>query len=331
MCLPLLFLLNTTVLHANNSMCDYLSSNGYGNCINGQNLLGSEANFMQNFVKWDGPHLGNNEQQTYQPQQVIWNSSDNTVSLIAEPKKTGNFSFISGAIRTKGKFNLTKDKDHQSILRGGVEVTAKVPYNYGRWPAIWMMPYYDVANKWPSGMEIDILEFMQPPFNVTGTIHYGLKTPTGASWNYNGSEDNQASPANSIDGNWHKYGLEWNIEETKVTLTWYFDGKPYFQIEMDKKDNKYVGLMRKLNGMKETAFFCQKWTSICPSKYGITLEEATYNSFQNGFGMNAENEGYYLIINMAIGGNGVAPTPDPKTFPKTEMKILDAHRFIIGS
>jgi hypothetical protein len=86
-----------------------------------------------------------------------------------------------------------------------------------------------------------------------------------------------------------------------------------------------------MNDGKETPFFCQKWTSTCPSFYAVSLNEAVYNSFQNGFGSDAKQQGYYLIINMAVGGNGVTPAPDPNKFPKTEMKILEARRYIIGS
>jgi beta-glucanase (GH16 family) len=191
------------------------------------------------------------------PEQVIWNDSDQTVSIFTQAETVDGHPFVSGAIRTKDKYTITKDSSNQPILRGGVEVTAK-----------------------------------------------------------------------SIDDAWHKYGFEWNVNSSRVALTWYFDGKPYYQIEMNKNNDKYTALTRNTQNGKTNNFFCQ--TAKCPTIYGVSLEKAAYQSFQNGFfGDQGDSEGYYLILNMAVGGP-VNPEPDPSTFPVTEMKISDVHRYIIN-
>ena len=41
---------------------------------------------------------------------------------------------------------------------GRVEVVAKAPAGRGLWPAIWMMPEFNVYNTWPGSGEIDIFE-----------------------------------------------------------------------------------------------------------------------------------------------------------------------------
>ena len=41
---------------------------------------------------------------------------------------------------------------------GRVEVRAKHPGGRGLWPAIWMMPQFDVYGGWPASGEIDIFE-----------------------------------------------------------------------------------------------------------------------------------------------------------------------------
>lgn len=320
------FLSQTNLVYSSGSMCDYLN----GKCVDSEALLGSKSNLDTYFEKWDGYHSGNNEQEIYKPEQVIWNDTDQTVSLLTQAETVDGHPFVSGAIRTKGKYTITKDSSKQAILRGGVEVTAKIPYGYGRWPAVWMMPYYDTRHIWPSGMEIDILEFMSPPFEVLGTIHYGLEVPgtNQASWNYNNDRNVYSVPAESIDDEWHKYGFEWNVSNSMVALTWYFDGKPYYQIEMNKNNDKYTALTRNIQNGQTNNLFCQ--TDKCPTKYGVSLEEAAYQSFQNGFfGDQGDSEGYYLILNMAVGGP-VSPEPDAKTFPVTEMKISDVHRYIIN-
>ena len=189
------------------------------------------------------------------------------------------------------------------------------------------MPYYDDNHTWPSGMEIDILEFMRPPFPVTATIHYGVEgndTPDDSSWNYNNNEDLSSSPAQQIDDNYHNYGFEWNISDTRATLTWYFDGQPYYQVDMHKNGDNYSAMMRDLQGGNESQLFCQPWTNRCPSNYGVSLPKAAYDSFKHGF-----DSGYYLILNMAVGGNGVSPTPNPNHFPTTEMKISKVSRYVI--
>ena len=324
------FLSQTNLVYSSGSMCDYLISSGYGKCVDSEALLGSKSNLDTYFEKWDGYHSGNNEQEIYKPEQVIWNDADQTVSLLTQAETVDGHPFVSGAIRTKGKYTITKDSSKQAILRGGVEVTAKIPYGYGRWPAVWMMPYYDTRHIWPSGMEIDILEFMSPPFEVLGTIHYGLEIPgtNQASWNYNNDRNVYSVPAESIDDEWHKYGFEWNVSNSRVALTWYFDGKPYYQIEMNKNNDKYTAFTRNIQNGQTNNLFCQ--TDKCPTKYGVSLEEAAYQSFQNGFfGDQGDSEGYYLILNMAVGGP-VSPEPDAKNFPVTEMKISDVHRYIIN-
>ncbi len=168
---------------------------------------------------------------------------------------------------------------------------------------------------------------MSPPFKVTGTFHYGLEgwnIPTGASWNYNNNIDLNYTPAQYVGDGYHSYGLEWNTTNNHHILTWFYDGNPYFQVDMQKQGSKYNTVMRDFSGSGDAQLTCKPYTNRCPSKYGVTLSQAAFESFINGF-----NTGYYLIINMAVGGNGVSPSPDPKNFPYTEMKIANVKRYII--
>ncbi len=290
--------------------------------------MGIKENLEKYFIKYEGDHPGNNEQQYYQADHVRWNQSDNTVSLLAEAKPSHNYPFTSGELKTIDKLTITKDDMKHNISHGAIEVNASIPYDHGRWPALWMMPYYDNGHPWPSGMELDILEFMAPPFHVIGTIHYGLEgkiIPTGASWNFNNNLDLKYSPAQNIDKEYHNYGFEWNIHDNQANLTWYFDGNPYLQIRLEKSKQQYTSKMIVLPDGVETDLTCSRWTNRCPSQYGVSLSQAAYESFMNGF-----ESGYYLIINMAVGGNGVTPAPNPNTFPSTEMKIAHIYRYVIS-
>ena len=59
-----------------------------------------------------------------------------------------------------GHRDYTSGKVHSKFYQkyGKIEVRAKVPGGRGIWPAIWMMPQFDVYGGWPASGEIDIWE-----------------------------------------------------------------------------------------------------------------------------------------------------------------------------
>jgi len=91
---------------------------------------------------------------------------------------------------------------------GFVQVTARLPYGTGLWPAFWLAA---ANNKYPP--EVDILEHWG---NQKVSKLY-LHPVTGArqSAQYN---------APTADTGWHTWSLYW----TKTRLTWYYDGRQVY-------------------------------------------------------------------------------------------------------
>ena len=134
---------------------------------------------------------------------------------------------------TSGKVT---SKFHQKF--GRVEVRAKQPGGRGLWPAIWMMPQYDVYGGWPNSGEIDIFEgrgqnptVRRQPLtkiksifvkNIESTLHYGDYHQ------YTGSAPRDMGV--HITDDFHIYRVDWNPKK----MIFYFDGQPYWSISLDR-------------------------------------------------------------------------------------------------
>jgi beta-glucanase (GH16 family) len=161
---------------------------------------------------WATPSVGctNNpaaEKEWYIASQV--GESGGTLNLTAKQETTQGqdsngaaktFTCRSGMVTSKPGFNFTY---------GLVEVTAKLPYGPGLWPALWLAATND---QWPP--ELDIMEhwYSEPQAKVydhtIGSKYIGGPVPT---------------PAN-LSAGFHTYSLLW----TKDRVTWYLDGAQVF-------------------------------------------------------------------------------------------------------
>jgi beta-glucanase (GH16 family) len=143
------------------------------------------------------------EKEWYIPSQV--NQSGGTLNLVAKQESTPgrsssgaaqNYTCRSGMVSSKPGFNFTY---------GLIQITAKLPYGPGLWPALWLAATND---QWPP--ELDIMEhwYSEPQMKVydhtVGKQYLGGAVPT---------------PANLSTG-FHTYSLLW----TKDRVTWYLDG-----------------------------------------------------------------------------------------------------------
>ena len=94
---------------------------------------------------------------------------------------------------------------------GRVEVVAKAPAGRGLWPAIWMMPEFNVYNTWPGSGEIDIFEGKgQTPNKMQSTIHYG-SFPCCDGHRHTGSP--LITSDCDITTDFHKWTLDWTPNE----------------------------------------------------------------------------------------------------------------------
>ena len=123
-------------------------------------------------TKWGydlgGGGWGNNELEAYT------NSTDNVflsggnLVIQARRQQSGNNSYTSGRILTKGK---------QNFQFGRIDVRAKLPKGKGIWPAIWMLGADIDQNNWPRCGEIDIMELRgSQPMQLLTTMHFGNST-----------------------------------------------------------------------------------------------------------------------------------------------------------
>jgi hypothetical protein len=154
-------------------------------------------------------------------------------------------------------------------------------YNAGLWPAIWMMPTYD--GNWPQNGEIDIMEAYPKNtlFNITtGALHFNGNDPQCLFNDCRGPGlvlESHEFPELAYS-KVHTWGFEWqkdpNSAKNGYILTGYIDNK-------------------------------KTWGPLVTDQ----LPADGANALSRGF--NDPAGGYYLIINLAIGGP-YAGEPHPK-------------------
>ncbi|QDU59143.1 glycoside hydrolase family 16 protein [Aeoliella mucimassa] len=167
---------------------------------------------------------------------------------------------------------------------GRFEFRAKLPTGQGVWPALWMLPQEETYGGWAASGEIDVMEARgQQPGKVLGTLHYGGAWPANV---HSGGE--YEFPAGQDISGFHVYALEWEPGE----MRWYVD------------DHLYA-----------TQNF---WWSSSKTNEGGGLQpanEGELNPWPAPFG-----KPYYLVMNVAVGGQFVG-NPDASTKFPAEMVV----------
>lgn len=163
---------------------------------------------------------------------------------------------------------------------GRFECRAKLPTGKGLWPAIWLLPADNAYGPWPASGEIDILEARGD--RPTQIVGTIHFGVPGA------AEQASATatlPNDSTFADFHVYALEWKPGE----MRWYVDGECY-------------ATQRKW------------WSSGIPTAHGPPSAD-DLNPRLAPF-----DKPFYLIMNLAIGGN-FAGNPDADTRFPQEMLI----------
>ncbi len=174
-----------------------------------------------------GEGHGNQEAQLYtlaRPANV-WIDSG-ILRMTARREDTGSCwygpcKFTSARLVTRGLASWTY---------GRVEVRARLPRGTGLWPALWMLPQSSLAEAWPKGGEIDIMENVgYEPTTVHGTVH------TEAYNHVLGTQKGDAISSASIADSFHVYGLDWRPDSLFITM----DGKTYFAFANEEDPAKW--------------------------------------------------------------------------------------------
>lgn len=148
-------------------------------------------------------NFGNaDEREWYLPSQV--HVANGQLALTAQRTPTegadvnGNpksYTCRSGMVTTHNSF---------SFQYGVVQVTARLPFGQGLWPAIWLIP---ADGSWPP--EIDIVEHWDTRTTASATLHYGKQN----------AQRRGTVPFPQADQGWHTYTLYW----TQSGITVYYD------------------------------------------------------------------------------------------------------------
>lgn len=164
---------------------------------------------------------GNSELQYYTGRPENLSIQDGSLVIKALKEEMEGFQCTSARIKTRGKFKFTYGK---------VEMSAKLPYGHGIWPAFWMLGADFGSNPWPDCGEIDIMEFIgRQPDTIYGTLH-------GPEYYGSMGLQNQIKHKTDIHNEFHTYGIEW--EENNIK--WYFDGQLFHTVSKDKMLSSYT-------------------------------------------------------------------------------------------
>jgi beta-glucanase (GH16 family) len=148
-------------------------------------------------------NFGNaDEREWYLPSQVHVENGKLVLTAQRTPTEgadeNGNpkaYTCRSGMVTTFDSFNFKY---------GAVQVTARLPFGKGLWPAIWLIP---ADGSWPP--EIDIVEHWDTQLTSSATLHYSKQN----------KQQRGTVSFPQADQGWHTYTLYW----TQSRITIYYD------------------------------------------------------------------------------------------------------------
>ncbi|CAH1777181.1 unnamed protein product [Owenia fusiformis] len=176
-----------------------------------------------------------------------------------------------------------------SFRYGRIEVVSKMPRGDWIWPAIWMMPQKNEYGHWPRSGEIDICE-------SRGNVDYGgIGVHTVGSTLHWGT-DYHSDRMRMTHGHKKLQGLSFGEKFVKYTLDWdalgirvYYDGELVLNASTPK--NGYY-------------------------RYGYL----PFNPWENSANDAPFDKEFYLILNVAVGGNNYFPDGVPNSRKPWENK-----------
>jgi len=220
---------------------------------------------------YENGFVRNQELQWYKPENA--NCKDGLLVIEGKREKFSNpyFSADSKDWKTSRAFaeytsSSIKTSGLQQWKFGRIEIRARIDTACGAWPAIWTL---GVSGGWPSGGEIDIMEFYRVNSipTILANFAWGTEKRFVAKWD---DLKKPLSDFTDIDPDWvkkfHIWRMDWNSESLKIYL-----------------DNKL-------------------------------LNEVFSSETVNPDGFNPFLQPHYILLNLAIGGNGGDPSRTPSPF-----------------
>lgn len=221
----------------------------------------------------------NEELQWYQPQ----NATVRDGCLVIEGRHEQVTNTHYDAASNDWRFNRRQAEFTSSSITtrhsfhfkyGRMEVRAKIPTASGSWPAIWVL-----GNKyrWPMNGEIDLMEYYikRGAPSILANACWGDSIRWKAVW------DEGVTPFTHFtqrDVHWAENFHVWRMDWDKHFIRIFLDGELMNEIDLSKTINR-------------------------------AFEGANFNPFSN----DDPDFGVYILLNLALGGNG--GTPDLSAFP----------------
>ena len=171
---------------------------------------------------------------------------------------------------------------------GKFDIRAKLPEGKGLWPAIWMLPAKEEYGGWAASGEIDIMEaWGSKTDTVRATLHYGKAYPNNKDSGKNSDQDAEFK-AKYPNFNTTDYHV-YSLEWEPGEFRWYIDGQMYHKIN--------------------------DW-------YSIGANQPDKFAFPAPF-----DKPYYLMLNLAVGGNWDgdpnAETPFPSSMAVDYVRVYE--------
>lgn len=237
---------------------------------------------------WGG---GNNERQCYTDRPENVRIDDGVLRLIAQPETfTGplyseGMRGAPGGMRTQDYTSgKVRTRGLASWRYGRFSARIKLPAGQGAWPAFWMMPQDDIYGGWPLSGEIDIMEAVNLQTPCTDCLG-GVERRTSGALHFGGGQpDNTYLYLKAAEDNGPGPSEEWRVytvEWAEGVMQWLVDGHVFMRLTSDD------------------------WYTEAPNAAG-----RSHAPFDQPF---------YLMINLAVGGNLPEKSNNggfnPDTFP----------------
>lgn len=221
----------------------------------------------------------NEELQWYQANNASVRNGCLVIEGRKEQVKNDRYEAGSGNWRTNrpyAEFTSTSltTQGSREFMYGRFEVRAKIPVASGSWPAIWLL-----GNKWewPMNGEIDIMEYYIKNGQPSILANACWSSPR----RWDGVWDESVTPFTHFtaqDSQWADKFHLWRMDWTKDFIRIYLDGELLNEVDLS-----------------------------------TTVNQGYEGNHENPFSNNIEGFGAYILLNLAIGGNG--GTPDVSKFP----------------
>ncbi len=161
---------------------------------------------------------GNNELQYYtdSPKNIFLQNGYLAINAIQET--INGYSYSSSRIHTDNIFEFKY---------GRIDIRAAMPSATGTWVALWLLnKNYSIQQpgvKWPSGGEIDIMEFLgEDPTEILGTAHFGTDFPA----NHRFISKHYQTKTQPFDKSFYVFSIIWE----KDRIQWLINDEVYHEI-----------------------------------------------------------------------------------------------------